>query len=193
METDFFDESEPAQEQVPATIPVVATPATSLATPATDIRQRIELLMLEIDDSAPLEKVQMFLTMREVLRQFLSAMDKDGNLRVVSWIKANGSFMLGETEYYTGPEKKTKCTDVRGAAMALMGITGEIVDPGSGEVVSLENLVDALSTDAFKPATAMKMLGIRAREFFEIVVKDKLKKDLTERSELRKSNTRFIR
>lgn len=158
-----------------------------------DIRQRIELAVLSVEPGIDLEAVQMAWTILRALKEFVRDNEERLKKRTILYIKANGAFMIGDERFYVGAEKETKCIDVKGATMALLGATGEIIDPASGEVLDFERLVDCLSSNAFKPATAVKALGAASANFFETKMKDKLKRDGKEWSELQSINTRFLK
>jgi hypothetical protein len=184
--TDFFDESEPAQEQVPATIPVVATPVP-------DIRQRIEMAVLEVEPTTHLEALQMTWTILSAFKEFVKNAEDKLKPKTVEWIKVNGEFMIADERFYVGVEKEKKCFDMRGAVLAILGSPKELIDSGTGEVVPLDTLMDCLSSNAFKPATAMKQLGDESKKFFKIVEKSTLKRDETPRSELQRVNELFLK
>jgi hypothetical protein len=163
------------------------------ATPVPSIQDKIELAVLAIEPVTQLEELQMTWTLLDSLKRFCKEAEDKLKPRTIEWIKANGEFMIGDERYYVGQEKETKCIDVKGAAMALLGATGEIVDPATGEVLDFDRLTDCMSSNAFKPATSVKALAGSADKFFRTEEKSKLKRDNTERSELRKINTAFIR
>jgi hypothetical protein len=62
----------------------------------------------------------------------------------------------GPTTYYIGRDVKHKCADVRKALEAIMEATGGDLDAVAG----------VLSTNAFKPAAAMKTLGAESGKHF---------------------------
>lgn len=86
------------------------------------------------------------------------------NKAAISYIQAHGPIEDGTRKFYVGPNKTTKCKDLRGTVAAVLDAAGGDVDA----------MVDCLSTDAFKPGATKKLLKDRAGEFFETKETNKL-------------------
>lgn len=96
----------------------------------------------------------------------LGAKVRDFNQRfekaAIQWIKKNGDIQDGVHRFYVGKETKRKCKNVKEAVNAFLEMGGPDV------------LVLALSSDCFKHATAMKMLGDNAKTHFDEKTDDSL-------------------
>ena len=77
-------------------------------------------------------------------------------LATIAYIEKNGEIRDGERRFYVGPNKSTRCVDVRKTVEAVFEVSG-----GDFDV-----FVECLSSSAFKPAATKKVLGDKASELF---------------------------
>ncbi len=75
----------------------------------------------------------------------------------IAYIEKNGEIRDGEKRYYVGPNKSTKCLDIRKTAEAVFEVSGGDWDA----------FVECLSSGAFKPGHTKKLLGDKAEALFE--------------------------
>lgn len=67
----------------------------------------------------------------------------------IAYMEANGDLLDGEVRYYVGPNKSTKCVDLRETVRVVLTATGGDVDA----------FTDCLSSSAFKHGTTCKRLA----------------------------------
>lgn len=91
------------------------------------------------------------------LKEATAKANADMEAAVIGWINANGDLSDGQVRYYVGPNKTTKCLNVRTTLEAIF-------EAKDGD---LDALMDCLSSNPFKPATTIKLIGPRAEECFK--------------------------
>ena len=89
--------------------------------------------------------------MKDIKEQLLEAR--------LEWHALNGDCELDDgRRYYAGTVKRTKCRDKMATAEAVLHATGVVI----------EDFVDTLSANAFKPGAAKKLLGGVWHDHFEV-------------------------
>lgn len=86
------------------------------------------------------------------------------NKAAIKYIQANGDIQDGTRRFFVGPNKTTKCLDLRKTVEAVLTAAGGDIDA----------LVDVLSTDAFKPGATKKLIKDKAKDLFETKETNKL-------------------
>lgn len=101
----------------------------------------------------------------------------------IQWIEKNGDATDGVRRYYVGPNKSTKCLDVRKTCEAVFIVTGGDWD----------TFVECLSSGAFKHGATKKVLGDKADEFFETKETKDLKTGEVGKKRLQEFDPTFIK
>ena len=147
----------------------------------------LELAVSTIDDGATLDLIGDTLGKLDFLKEQIRLAEHDLKARLVEYIKANGEFQLGPIRYYIGPDRETKCTNLRGCVEAVLVETGGDVDA----------FTCLLSMNAFKPGACKKLLPLsKYSELFLTTEKTRLKQGEPEgppQPQLQKVDQRFIR
>lgn len=67
-----------------------------------------------------LEAINVRATMKQAMREVDSRFDA----ALIAWIEANGAIESGDTRYYVGPQKDTKCNDQPATLAVLLELGG---------------------------------------------------------------------
>ena len=95
----------------------------------------------------------------DALKALARDLDAKFDAAAIKWIQANGEITSGTRRLYVGPNKTTKCKDVKATV-------GAVLDACGGD---LEQFTECLSSGAFKPGATKKLLGDKADALFETV------------------------
>lgn len=101
---------------------------------------------------------------------------------MLEWVEHNGPQVIGETRYYAGTKKTTKCKSNPATLDAILQATG-------GDMESTANL---LASQPFKHGACKQALGDKWGEYFEVVEEPELKEGKPTKS-LQSINTRFLK
>jgi len=124
-----------------------------------------EAIALIEDGVASKEEVMAAMAFKQKLGEISRAINHRFEEAAIKWIEANGEIEDGEKRYYVGTSTTRKCRDVRRTVEGLLTETGG----------DLDAFTSALSSNAFKPATACTILGEKANDLFETVTAKDLK------------------
>lgn len=106
----------------------------------------IELIEAGLADESQVKAAMAFM---EQLNRGVRELKDRLETATIAYIEKNGEIHDGDVRYYVGPNKSTKCTDVRETVRVVLEATGGDVDA----------VCDCLSSGAFKPATTRKRLA----------------------------------
>jgi len=115
------------------------------------------------------------------LKEATAKLNADMEAAVIGWINANGDLSDGKVRYYVAPNKTTKCLNVRTTLEAIF-------EAKDGD---LDALMDCLSSNPFKPATTIKLIGPRAEECFKTEEVMDLKTGKPKEARLQKFDPQF--
>lgn len=148
----------------------LADPAKSnlsaIINPGPSAIERVEDALATMEEgSATPDQVRAALSFKQQLYEVYRSITFRFDLAMVAWIEKNGDLEDGMKRYYVGTETKRKCRAVPVAFKALLEKCGG----------DLDLVLTTLASDAFKPASAMKMLGDDAPKHFESTVEKDVK------------------
>lgn len=105
------------------------------------------------------ENVLLALGYAKRLRELAKELTDQAEQAAIGYIKEHGEFAVGETRYYVGVRKDTKCKDAKAVLAAVLEVTGG----------DLDAVNECLSSGAWKPGATKKVLGDAAVQHFETV------------------------
>lgn len=84
----------------------------------------------------------------DALKEVTRSLSERLEAAAIAWIEQNGEIESGEIRYYVGPNKTTKCLDLKATVEAVLTATGGDTDA----------FVRTLSTSAFKHGACREVL-----------------------------------
>lgn len=118
--------------------------------------------------------------LKELTKQ-LNQQVEDG---VIAFIQAHGDIEMGTVRWYVGPNKSTKCVNVKGAVEALMNATGGDFDA----------FCECLASGALKHGACSKVLSPETyNSLFETKEVTDLKTGVAKGAKLQKIDKRFLK
>lgn len=138
----------------------------------------------EITPATPLPELLTAMEYVTALKEATRLLSEKVEAGAIQWIEANGEIEVGETRYYVGPNRTTKCKDLGATLEAVLKATGG----------DFTETVRCLSTSAFKHGAAREILPADEYEaLFETTEVMDLKEGNAKPARLQKVNARFLR
>jgi hypothetical protein len=102
-----------------------------------------------IETDSPVEAVLEAMDRVAALKEQTRLLAELLEARVIAWIETNGDIENGDVRYYVGPNKTTRCNDLRATLTALLDACGG----------DMQEVCRHLSTSAFKPGACRETLA----------------------------------
>lgn len=147
--------------------------------------EALGLAVCSIDDEATLDLIGTTLDKLKFIKEQVSIHEKELKERIIQYILSHGGdgIQIGHVRYYVGPDKDTKCNNIRDTTAAVLDASGGSVD----------DFTCTLSTNAFKPGACKKLLGVeKFNSLFTVTERKRLKQDGTEEKQLQSIDERFV-
>lgn len=147
-----------------------------------NILQQTEQALAGLDfDTATREQVLQSIGIMANLKAKVKELDANHKAALLAWIQFNGEIEDGETRYYVGSEKRTKCNNNRQAIEAILNACAGDVD----------SLAACIASDGLKHGACKTVLGEDGyKEHFTVIVTEDVKTGKPKRKVLTAS-TRF--
>lgn len=113
-----------------------------------ELLKRTDIASGELCPESTQDEVCQAIQFRDALKEATRVLSERVEAGVIAWIEKNGEFAIGETRYYVGPNKSTKCKDLPATLKAVLVAT-------EGDV---EAVCRALSSSAFKHGACRELL-----------------------------------
>lgn len=103
-----------------------------------------------------LEQARLLTGLRSAMKRTLKEMDSRCESALIGYAEKADGFVVGETRYYVGVKKSTRCKDIREVALRLL-------QAGGADLLAV-----CLSSDPFKPSATKQQCEDTA-DLFEVV------------------------
>ena len=134
--------------------------------PSRDLRSSIELAIASIEPESAIDDVAGAIMLLDSMKQWEKQQREILMDRLLPYIKANGSFEIGPMKYFaTIPKTDLKCRNVDEALEAVFR-AAETTTADGEIVIDRAKVISVLSSNAFKPAAAVKLLNDTDGKFF---------------------------
>jgi hypothetical protein len=138
--------------------------------------------VLALDD-APTDTLLDYGGRIDAAKALLKEISQRWEAAMVSRIERDGPIEVGPIRYYAGPDKDTKCVDVRATTEACM-------DAAQGDV---DAYTSVLSSNAYKPGACRKLLPPEKFDALFVTTERVVLKEGKPAKQLQKVNTSFLK
>lgn len=142
----------------------------------------IAVAVRKIDATATVDDVAEALALLAGMKERIKDLEAELEERMVDYVSDHGSITIGETRYWVGPRKTTRCVNVPGAIQALLEATGG----------DFETFCTFLSSQPLKHGACREPLGEQWPFYFQTQEELELKTGQPLKR-LQKADTRFLK